>query len=125
MTKQEKIETLLRPFLNGQTAEDFLYDLALNDSTRHRIEILNKIKDDICDRRTGRTTRICDAVIQEFFESEKGDYVYFNDHQMDWHSRDNIGWRVSNRLVKEFSLELNKHFVIDRYGDSMRLLKNF
>lgn len=121
MTKEHRIKNLLKPMIGSMSAEEFLYNMAESMD----VQMLRTIKNDVCERRTGRTTRIVDHAIQEFFNLKKNESVMFEDHHPYYPGNENLARRIARRLFTEFELNDKEHFEIYHIGQEIRLTKKF
>ena len=117
MTIQEAKEQRLRDFAGTKTVEKYILDIISAGDTKE----LNKIKTEICDRATGRTTRIIDFIIQEYFNISPGQSIEFDDHHDSRSAKLHLLSKLNARLNYEHYQLLNKHYTITVYDKSIIL----
>ena len=117
MTIQEAKEQRLRDFAGTKTVEKYILDIISAGDTNE----LDKIKTEICDRATGRTTRIIDFIIQEYFNISPGQTIEFNDHHDSQSAKLHLLSKLKVRLAYEHHQTLNKHYIINVYDKSIIL----
>ena len=117
MTIQEAKEQRLRDFAGIKTVEKYILDIISAGDTKE----LDKIKTEICDRATVRTTRIIDFIIQEYFTISPGQSIEFNDHHDSRLAKLHLLSKLNARLDCEHHQTLNKHYIITVYDKSIIL----
>lgn len=106
MAIQELKEQRLRDFAGIKTVEKYILDIVSAGDEKE----LNRIKTEICDRATGRTTRIIDFIIQEYFNISPGQSIEFDDHHDSISARLYLVSKISDRLLYEHHKRFGKDY---------------
>ena len=117
MTIQEAKEQRLRDFAGIKTVEKYILDIISAGDTKE----LDKIKTEICDRATGRTTRTTDFIIQEYFNISPGQSIQFDDHHDSVSARSNLIYKINDRLFYEHNQRFGKDYNIKIDNKVIRL----